>query len=366
MVASATPDSYRAAVETTLAAGNVDAVIVIYTPVDPRSAASTLAAIRDGIASARRAGATDKPVVACLMASEGRPQSIEVPRSESPHAQPERVPAYAFPENCARTLAKIAAYSEWRAQPPALLWGFEDIRVDEARRVCQRAIEVRGETWLTADEIGAVLGAFGLPMTAGMLAHSGEQAAALAHVLGFPVAAKLASRSVQHKTDVGAVRLNLTSDAAVTRAYTDIMARGRGLVPDSEIDGVLIQSMIAGGVETMIGVSYDPLFGPLVAFGLGGIHVEILGDVRFRVAPLTDRDADELIHGIRGLPLLFGYRGHPPADLDALRDLLLRISRLAVDVPEIVELDLNPVMAMSPGAGCRIVDARARVKPRAT
>jgi acyl-CoA synthetase (NDP forming) len=306
----------------------------------------------------------DKPVVACLMASEGRPQPLEV---AVPDAAPrERVPAYAFPENCARTLAKVAAYAEWRAQAPALLWSFEDIRVDEARAVCQRALAARGDTWLSGDEVAAVLGAFGLPQTAGMLAHSADQAAALAHVLGFPVAAKLASRSVPHKTDVGGVRLNLSSDAAVTRAYNDIMARGRSLVPDNEIEGVLIQSMIAGGVETMIGVSYDPLFGPLIAFGLGGIHVEILGDVRFRVAPLTDRDADELIHGIRGLPLLFGYRGHPPADLDALRELLLRVSRLAIDVPEIAELDLNPVMAMSPGAGSRIVDARIKVRAAAS
>jgi acetyl coenzyme A synthetase (ADP forming)-like protein len=364
MVASATADSYRRAVEATLAADNVDALIVIYTPVDPRSASATLVAIREGIAGARRGGAADKPVVACLMASEGRPLPLEVPGDGG--ARAERVPAYAFPENCARTLAKVAAYAEWRAQAPALLWSFEDIRVDEARAVCRRALAARGDTWLSGDEVPAVLGAFGLPQTAGMLAHSNEEAAALAHVLGFPVAAKLASRSVPHKTDVGAVRLNLSSDAAVTRAYDDIMVRGRGLVPDSEIEGVLIQSMIAGGVETMIGVSYDPLFGPLVAFGLGGIHVEILGDVRFRVAPLTDRDADELIHGIRGLPLLLGYRGHPPADLDALRELLLRVSRLAIEVPEIVELDLNPVMAMSPGAGCRIVDARIRVRAAAS
>ena len=130
----------------------------------------------------------------------------------------------------------------------------------------------------------------------------------------------------------------------------------------SEIDGVLIQSMITGGVETMIGVAGDPVFGPLVAFGLGGIHVEILGDVQFRIAPLTDRDADDLLHGIRGLPLLDGYRGHAPADIEALRELLLRVSRLAVDVPEIVELDLNPVIALSPGHGCRIVDARVRVR----
>jgi acyl-CoA synthetase (NDP forming) len=121
--------------------------------------------------------------------------------------------------------------------------------------------------------------------------------------------------------------------------------------------------MIAGGVETMIGISDDPMFGPLVAFGLGGINVEILRDVHFRLAPLTDNDADELLHGIRGLPLLQGYRGHPPADLEALRELLLRISRLAVDVPEVAELDLNPVIALAPGQGCRVVDARIRVQP---
>jgi len=120
--------------------------------------------------------------------------------------------------------------------------------------------------------------------------------------------------------------------------------------------------MITGGVETMIGVSFDPVFGPLVAFGLGGIHVEILGDVRFRIAPLTDRDADDLLHDIKGVRLLQGYRGHPPADMDALRELLLRVSRLAVDVPEIVELDLNPVIAMAPGHGCRIVDVRIKVR----
>jgi acyl-CoA synthetase (NDP forming) len=183
-------------------------------------------------------------------------------------------------------------------------------------------------------------------------------------MLCFPVVAKLSARSVPHKTDLGVVQLNLQKASSVRRAFAEIMARARTLVPDSQIDGVLIQSMITGGVETMIGVTDDPLFGPLVAFGLGGIHVEVLGDVQFRIAPLTDRDADELLHGIRGLPLLQGYRGHPAADLDALRELLLRVSHLAVEVPEIVELDLNPVMALSPGKGCRVVDARVKVRAR--
>jgi acetyl coenzyme A synthetase (ADP forming)-like protein len=357
MLASAAPDAYRRAIETTMTAPETDALIVIYTPVDPRFAGETLQAIRDGVAAARRAGAKDKPVLACLMAGQGRPLPLEVGA--------ERIPTYAFPENAARALAKAAIYAEWRAQPAALFWNFEDIRVDDARAVCRHAA-ARRDGWLTSEEVGTVLGAFGVPLAAGMLAHSTEEAAAFARVLGFPVVAKLASRRVQHKSDIGAVRLNLSSDSAVRRAYTDIMSRGRNVAGDSDIDGVLIQPMIAGGVETMIGISDDPLFGPLVAFGLGGVHVEILGDVRFRVGPLTDRDADELLHEIKGVRLLEGYRGHPPADLEALREMLLRISRLAVDVPEIVELDLNPVLAMSPGNGCRIVDARIKVRAAAS
>jgi acyl-CoA synthetase (NDP forming) len=127
------------------------------------------------------------------------------------------------------------------------------------------------------------------------------------------------------------------------------------------MDGVVVQPMIAGGVEVMIGVTHDPSFGPLVAFGLGGVYVEILSDIRFRVTPITDRDAADMIREIKGYRLLTGYRGHPPADVPAIEETLLRVSRLAEEVPEIVELDLNPVFALAPGQGCRIVDARIAV-----
>jgi acetate---CoA ligase (ADP-forming) len=354
MVASAGPNEYRRAIEVALTAKDADALIVIYTPVDLDRTEQTLQAIRDGIIAARRAGGGGKPIMACLMAEPGRPKPLVV--------NGERVPAYAFPENAARALAKVAAYADWRAKAPGLLWTFEDIKAEDARAVCQQSLAKHGEGWLTGEDARAVLGAFGLPLAASAIAHDADEAAALAQVIGFPVAAKLAARSLPHKSDVGVVRLNLSSDAAVRRAFTDIITRGRSFAAPAEIEGVLIQSMITGGVETMIGVSDDPLFGPLVAFGLGGIHVEVLGDVQFRVAPLTDRDVDELLNGIRGLPLLRGYRGHPPADLDALRDLLLRVSRLAVEVPELSELDLNPVIALPPGHGCRIVDARIAVR----
>jgi acetate---CoA ligase (ADP-forming) len=356
MVASATPEAYRRAIQTALTADETDALLVIYTPVDPLHAGDTVQAIRGGIADARAAGAVGKPVLACLMAGHARQLPLDVGE--------ERIPTFAFPENAVRALAKAVIYAEWRAQAPALFWNFEDIRVDDARAVCQQSIAARGDGWLSNEEVASVLGAFGVSLAAGMLAHSAEQAAAFARVLGFPVAAKLAARRVQHKSDIGAVRLNLASDSAVRRAYSEIVARARSIGGDAEVDGVLIQQMIEGGVETMIGISDDPLFGPLIAFGLGGIHVEILGDVRFRLGPLSDRDADELLHEIKGLPLLEGYRGHPPGDLTALRELLLRVSRLAIDVPEIVELDLNPALAMSPGNGYRIVDARIKVQSR--
>jgi acyl-CoA synthetase (NDP forming) len=140
----------------------------------------------------------------------------------------------------------------------------------------------------------------------------------------------------------------------VRRAFEEIQQEG--------MEGVVIQKMISGGIELMIGVTEDPSFGPLIAFGLGGIHVEILADVCFRVTPLTDTDADEMIRGIHGYRLLEGYRGHAPADIDAIREVLLRVSRMVEDLTEIRELDLNPVFALPPGQGCAVVDARIRVQ----
>src|SRR5262249_25356734 len=147
---------------------------VIYTPVDPRRSPETLRAICDGVVASRRGGAAHKPVLACVVAGHGRPQPLD--------AAGERVPSYAFPENAARALARAAAYAEWRAEPPALFWTFEDIRVDEATAVCRQAIAARGGGWLTSDEVGAVLGAFGVPVAAGMVARSAEEAVASAHL----------------------------------------------------------------------------------------------------------------------------------------------------------------------------------------
>jgi acyl-CoA synthetase (NDP forming) len=266
-----------------------------------------------------------------------------------------------LPEIPAGVLAKAAQYAEWRRQPLGLIPDFDDVDFGAARNICAAALSQRGEGWLTTEETRALLTAMRLPIPPGGLAHTAEEATALARKIGFPVAVKLASHQIVHKTEMGGVRLNLKNERSVREAFEAIRAR---VVQDNRLDsmeGVLVQPMLTGGVEVMVGATHDPLFGPLIAFGLGGIHVEILGDVRFRITPLTDRDAAEMVREIKGYRLLQGYRGHPPADTEAIEEVLLRVSRLVEEIPEISELDLNPIFALPPGQGCKIVDARVRV-----
>jgi len=306
------------------------------------------------VAAGRRGGGSGKPVLACLMVEEGARRPLKLPQ--------EQVPTYAFPEAAARVLSRVAEYAEWRSRPLGMFLEFEDLQAHDAREICRRALEQRGDGWLSTEEARQVLRAMGLPVVPGGVARTADEATEMARGLGFPVAVKLASHQILHKTELGAVFLQLPDEAAVRHAFDSI--RGR-LAQDGQLEameGVLVQPMVSDGVEVIVGVTQDPLFGPLIAFGLGGVHVEVLGDVRFRVTPLTDRDAGEMVREIRGYRLLQGFRGHPPADVTAIEEVLLRLSLLVEDVPEISELDLNPVFALSPGQGCRIVDARIRVE----
>jgi acetyl coenzyme A synthetase (ADP forming)-like protein len=344
MIASAGPASYRDTIEALLPTSEIDALVIIYIPIDVNDSQRIAEAIRDGVQRGRAAGGVHKPVLACIM---------DASASNALMKGEEVIPTYRFPEAAAKVLAKTHVYGEWRKKPLAMVPGFSDIKKEVAESVIRQVLKERGGGWLQVAETRAVLEAFGIHQAPSALALTSEQAAAIANEVGFPVAAKLASAKVLHKTEAGAVRLNLGDAVAVARAFESIQQQ--------DMEGVLIQKMVSGGVEVMIGVTDDPLFGPLIVFGLGGIHVEILGDVRFRVTPLTDTDAREMIQEIRGYRLLQGYRGHAPADIPALEEMLLRVSRMVEDIPEIRELDLNPIFALAPGEGCRIVDARMRV-----
>ena len=237
-MASAGPDEYRRTIEVAAAADDADALLIIFTPVDTSRSEAILAAIGEGIRAARGHG-HHKPILACVM-TDGRPP---VPL----RVDGETIPTYAFPENAARALAKIAAYSRWRGQPPGLFWGFDDVRVDEARDICRQALTRQGDGWLTTEDAHAVLHAFGLPVAAGAVARTADEAAALAAVFGFPVVAKLASRQVVHKSDIGAVRVNLTTAQEVQDAFRAIRASTPEPAAADESDGVLIQPMVADG-----------------------------------------------------------------------------------------------------------------------
>ncbi len=352
MIASAPPDHYRKTIECVLNADEVDALIVIYIPVMNVHLGPVRTAIAEGIAAARKRNGLNKPILACLMSDkEGSTLTVEK----------EKIPAYRFPEAPAMVLGKAAGYAEWRKESPGIIPDFEDIDPKAARNICMTALQNRGPGWLTAQECRDVLKAMRLPLPEGDVAKSADQAAAVAEKVGYPVAVKLASIELVHKTEIGGVRLNLKTADEVKNAFHEIR---KGLERSGKVkamEGVIVQPMISNGIELMVGATEDPSFGPLIAFGLGGIHVEILGDVCFRVNPLTDRDAAQMVRQIRGFKLLEGYRGHPAADLEAIENLLLRISRLVEDVPEITELDLNPIFALPPGQGCMIADTRIKV-----
>jgi acyl-CoA synthetase (NDP forming) len=211
-------------------------------------------------------------------------------------------------------------------------------------------------TLLTEIEAKVLLAESGIPVSPARLARTRDEAAAIAAELGFPAVLKVVSAQIAHKSDVGGVELGLTSKDDVGAAFDRIMASAKQHAPDATIDGVAVQRMEKPGTEVIVGVTTDPQFGPVLMFGLGGVLVEVLKDVAFRIIPIEERDARQMIEEIKGYPLLQGYRGQPPADQGALRSLLLKVSAFVEGHPEIAELDLNPVFAYADGAIA--VDAR--------
>jgi acetyltransferase len=211
---------------------------------------------------------------------------------------------------------------------------------------------------LDAAQSRAVLAAYGIPTPPDLLATTADEAAAFAEQIGYPVALKLASPNILHKTDVGGVLLGIANADAARAGFETILARARAAYPAAHIRGVQVQPMILGGQEVIIGVKRDPTFGPLVMFGLGGVYVEALADVSFRLAPLTPIDASEMIDEVRSARLLAGLRGAPPADRGALIDAIVRVGQLAADNPQISELDINPLLVLPQGRGALAVDAR--------
>ena len=331
MLGGATERSYREALPVVLQDPNVDAVIVIFVPVVGIDEAEVGAAISRGATAAG-----EKPVLCTFLSARGAPPELRGAAN---------VPSFSYPEAAARALGRAAERGEWLHRPAGTL-PHPEVDARTAARVIDDVLGDREEAWLDPPQTRALLDAYGIPLVPERVARTADDAVAAARELGFPVVVKTATAGA-HKTESGGVALNLADEAAVRSAAERI-----GLP-------VLVQPMVRGGAELLAGVVQDPVFGPLVAFGPGGVFAELIGQAQFQLAPLTDLDARELLRGGKAGRLVAGFRGNPPADENALVDLLERLSVLAHEHPEIAELDLNPVLALPDRAVA--VDARVRV-----
>jgi acetyltransferase len=342
MIASATPDHYHRALAAVLADPGVDlALVVNVTPLvaDPSEVLS--------MATAAAATAPDKPVLAVMMAAESFYAASQ--------RRADLLPVYRFPESAVLALAQLCRYAEWRARPEELPPA--PFAVDDAR--VARLLDDAGGGWLPPAAAFGVLEAYGIPTAPWRLVARADEVAPAAEAVGYPVVLKAVAPKLLHKSELGAVALDLR-DADELAAALAAMT-GRLDAANVAAEGFLVQRLLRGGQEVVFGVATDPRLGPLLMFGLGGKYVEVLRDVRFAVPPLVRGDADAMVRGIRGFPLLEGVRGDAPADLARLEDVLLRLDQLVARHPRVVELDLNPFLAAPAGRTSAALDVRIRV-----
>ena len=340
MIASASPEHYRRSLEALLDDDSIDDVLVIYIPVLPTELLDVAAAIRETATHAN-----GKTILATFMSSHG------VPASLAP------VPSFAFPERAVGALARAVTYAEWRRRPDT---GKADYTLQEEtlRRVVDTVLQ-RGGGWLDPNEVEQLLRAAGIQTPGGEVAVSADDAFEAAVRMARPVALKASGASLLHKSDRGGVRLSLQNECEVREAFLEMKAS-----LGDDMSGAFVQPMVSGGVEVMLGATDDPTFGRVLAFGAGGTLVELLSDVAFRIHPITEGDAEDMIQQVRVSRILAGIRGAAPSDVPALREALMRLSAMIAVCPEIQELDINPMKVLEKGVVA--LDARVRVERTVT
>jgi acetate---CoA ligase (ADP-forming) len=348
MTADVPPSTVRETLAAMLAATDIDGGLVIATPVGTMTGQEMAQAILDV------KNAVKKPIAACLFGLTDLSREVTFLEENG-------VPAYTFPEEAVQGLGSLARYHAWRIRPRVPVRSFPVDRaavestLAEARRT--------GATVLPEYAARRLLAAYGVTFPAVARVTTVDDAVRAAESISYPVVLKVASPDISHKTDVGGVAVGL-NDAAAVRDAWERMRRSLGAAaPNARIEGFEVESQVRGGKEVLIGVQRDPSFGPIVVFGLGGIYVEVLRDVTFRLAPVRPLSAQHMVESVKAFPLLKGVRGEPPSDIPALEEAIERVSQLAVDLPDVVELDINPLIVRPAGKGVVAVDARVVLGP---
>ena len=343
VLGDARADRYVAALDVVIADPGVDGVIVIVTPQTSTEIEETAQALVNESAK------SDKPLLGCWMGAKEASRGTQILAKN-------KIPNYPFPERAVGALGAMLRYHTWKQQPAVEIETFD---VDK-KAVANLLAEVRaeGRTAIGDAEAQTILKAYGFTTPKSDVAPTPDEAVALCKEIGYPVVAKIASPDILHKSDIGGIIVGVSSADEMREAFDTLIARAKEHQPDATIWGVQVQEMVSNAREIIIGMNRDPQFGPLVMFGLGGIYVEVLKDVTFRVAPMSRIQADEMVRAIRSFKLLTGVRGQAASDLGAVVDAILRISQLVTDFPEIAELDINPLLVREQGQGAVAVDMR--------
>ncbi len=345
VLGDAKADRYRYATERVLKDSPVNAVVVILTPqamTESMATAKAIVKIRE-----QNSG---KPLVAVFMGGE----SVEEARN---HLRRNGIPSYDFPDDAIRTISALYTYARFLKEPENPPVRFRDVNPERVREILD-SVRKDGRVVLLSNEAAAIVEAYGIQAPESRVATTAEEAAEYAEELKFPVVLRVVSPDILHKTDVGGVVLNLKTPEEVRNAYDGILTGVARIMPRARIHGVMVYHMVPQGKEMIIGMSHDVQFGPLVMFGLGGIYVNFLKDVSFRLAPLSEPEAREMMEETKAYALLRGIRGEPPSDTEALKNTILRVGQLVWDFPEIVEMDINPVIVYGWGEGCIALDVK--------
>ena len=349
VVGDARADRYNIALSGAFRDGNVDAVFVILTP---QSMTDIEAIAREVVKVSKE---YSKPVYASFMGEADVASGVDILlRNKIPH--------YILPESICRSFSRVYRFFRDLDTSPHTQRIFSDIEPETVQNILNDYIK-RDHLYLAEDEANKILESYGFPVVPCELASSPTQSATIAERIGFPVVMKVDSDDIVHKSDVGGVVLNISTSREAELAFGRIMQHIREARPEAVIKGIQVSKMISSGEEVILGIKRDPSFGPVIMFGLGGLYVEVFKDVSFRIAPVDDAIAESMIKDTKSHRILEGIRGKAPRDLSCIRDCLVRLSQLALDCPQIKELDINPLIVLDKGMGCYVADARLMLQP---
>ena len=348
VLGDALSDRYKKALEVIIQDNNVDAVVVLLTPQAMTEDLETARAIFDVMDKSEK----KITVMTSFMGGDEVKKGII-------YLTKKRIPNFEIPESAVSTLKVMMDYNDWRAEKsyPVIEFNVDEEKVKSVFDRC------RSEGRLELGELEAreILEAYRIPVPKAEVACDVEEAKKIAAGMGYPVVLKIVSPNILHKTDVGGIKVGIEDEKELEESYDDILFSVKRYMPDANISGILVQEMVKDKKETIIGISDDLQFGPMIMFGLGGIYVEVLKDVSFRIAPISEKIAREMIGEIKTIKLLKGIRGETPSDIESIVDVLLRMSQLVTDFPEIMEMDINPLFVMKRGEGSIAGDARIRI-----